>query len=247
MRALLLAGLVATPAFAGLQWQDNSLSYLYGQNFKVNADTQQTLTFEHVSGWDFGDLFFFTDGTRFNGVQGDNTTYYGEFSPRFSAGKLSGKDLSFGVVSDVLLATTYEFGEGDVNTLLVGSGFDLKLPGFDFFQLNFYKRLPRGSKNRDGETFQITPAWKMSFPVGDSQVVFDGFIDWVVDNDGSYHANLHINPQLKYDLGPAVGLAKNKLFVGIEYDYWKNRFGIKDTDAFRTDQSVTNLLVKYHF
>lgn len=246
MRALLLATVLASPAaFAGMQWQDNSLTYLYGQHFTVNPSTEQTLTFEHASGWDFGDVFFFTDGTRFNGVKGDNKTLYGEFSPRFSAGKLTGKDLSFGVVSDVLLATTYEFGEGNVNTLLVGPGFDLKLPGFDYFQLNFYKRLPRG--RRDGDTFQVTPTWRMHFPVGQSQIVFDGFIDWVVDSDQSYHHNVHFNPQLKYDLGQVLGLKKDKLFVGIEYDYWKHRFGIKDTDDFKTTQSVTNLLVKYHF
>ncbi|WKE66348.1 outer membrane protein OmpK [Gallaecimonas kandeliae] len=246
MRKLLLAGLVAAPAMAGpLQWQDNSLSYLYGQNYKVTPGTQQTLTVEHASGWNFGDLFFFTDFTHFNGTSGDSNTYYGEFSPRFSAGKLLGKDLAFGPVTDVLLATTYEFGEGNVETLLAGPGFDLKLPGFDFFQLNFYQRMPRNG--RDGHTVQVTPVWKMRFPVGDSQVVFDGFMDWVVNSDGVYHANLHFNPQLKYDLGPALGLHKDKLFVGLEYDYWKNRFGIKDSPAFRTNQNTASLLVKYHF
>lgn len=35
-------------------------------------------------------------------------------------------------------------------------------------------------------------------------------MDWVPDNDqtrrGTYHANLHFNPQVKYDLGKALNL-----------------------------------------
>ncbi len=246
MRTLIaLAALATLPAQATIQWQDNSLTYLYGQDFAVTPDTQQTLTFEHASGWDQGDLFIFVDGFRFNGVDGDNTGWYGEIAPRLSLGKLTGNDFSAGPVKDVLFAATYEFGEGAVETWLWGAGVDLALPGFDFFQLNVYRRNPQGE--RDGNTWQFTPVWKMSFPLGDSKLVFDGFADWVVDNDGGYHANLHFNPQLKYDLGMIQGLGPDRLFVGIEYDYWSNKFGIKDSHGFDTDQSVVNLLVKYHF
>ena len=50
-------------ALAGdlLFWQNNSLSYLYGQNYKINPEIQQTVTFEHADGWKYGDNFFFLD------------------------------------------------------------------------------------------------------------------------------------------------------------------------------------------
>ena len=32
-----------------LLWQDNSLTYLYGQDFEVDPAIQQAVTFEHVS------------------------------------------------------------------------------------------------------------------------------------------------------------------------------------------------------
>ncbi|MEG2392313.1 MAG: hypothetical protein RSB64_15660, partial [Pseudomonas sp.] len=38
-----------------LQWQDNSLTYLYGKDFQVNPRIQQTVTFEHADGWKYGD------------------------------------------------------------------------------------------------------------------------------------------------------------------------------------------------
>ena len=43
------------------------------------------------------------------------------------------------------------------------------------------------------------------------------------------------------------------MYVGIEYDYWKDKYGIKDSgfvsDNFvgPTDQNTASLLVKVHF
>ena len=238
-----------------LQWQDNSLTYLNGIDFKVDPPKQQTVTFEHASGWSFGDLFIFVDGIKYNteatNGAGDGHTFYGEISPRLSLGKISGADLSFGPVKDVLLAATYEFGEDDVDSYLLGPAVDLNIPGFDYFQLNTYLRTTDG--RRDGDNvWQITPVWSYTIPVGDSDLVIDGFMDWVVDNDDSYHANLHLNPQIKYDLAKAMGWGK-RFYVGVEYDYWSDKYGIDDNGFVGseilggTDQSAISLLAKAHF
>ncbi|RWU21372.1 hypothetical protein DM813_19525 [Pseudomonas alkylphenolica] len=238
-----------------LQWQDNSLTYLNGIDFTVDPPKQQTVTFEHASGWSFGDLFMFVDGIKYNtdatNGAGDGHTFYGEFSPRFSLSKLTGTNFSYGPIKDVLLSTTYEFGEDDVEAYLIGPAVDLNIPGFDYFQLNTYLRTPDGK--RDGNNvWQITPVWSYTIPVGNSDLVIDGFMDWVVDNDKSYHANLHFNPQIKYDVAKAFGYGK-KVYVGVEYDYWSNKYGIDD-DGFvgseilgGTDQSAISLLIKAHF
>ncbi|SIS21052.1 Nucleoside-specific outer membrane channel protein Tsx [Aquipseudomonas alcaligenes] len=238
-----------------LQWQDNSLTYLNGIDFKVDPPKQQTFTFEHASGWSFGDLFVFVDGIKYNteatNGAGDGHTFYGEISPRLSLGKISGADLSFGPIKDVLLAATYEFGEDDVESYLLGPAIDLDIPGFDYFQLNTYLRTTDG--RRDGDNvWQITPVWSYTIPVGDSDLVIDGFMDWVVDNDDSYHANLHFNPQIKYDLAKAMGWGK-RFYVGVEYDYWSDKYGIDDNGFVGseilggTDQSAISLLAKAHF
>ena len=221
LSSLVLAGglLAGGQAVAGdlLHWQNNSLTYLYGQDYKIDPEIQQTVTFEHASGWAIGDLFFFVD-----------------------------------TIKDVLLATTYEFGEDDVESYLIGPGFDLAIPGFDYFSLNFYNRTTDGKRDGDN-VWQITPVWSYTIPVGKSDIVIDGFMDWVVDNDKSYHANLHFNPQIKYDLGKAMNWGEKQLYVGIEYDYWKDKYGIEDSgfvsDNFvgATDQNTASLLVKAHF
>ncbi|WLI14307.1 MULTISPECIES: outer membrane protein OmpK [Pseudomonas] len=255
--SLMLAGslLAGGQAMAGdlLQWQNNSLTYLYGKDFQVNPRIQQTVTFEHADAWKYGDNFFFLDKIFYNGEKDFNAgpnTYYGEFQPRISLGKVLDQKIEFGPVKDVLLAMTYEFGEGDTESYLIGPGFDLAIPGFDYFQLNFYQRHTEGSRPGDN-VWQITPVWSYTIPVGDSNILIDGFMDWVVDNDsnskGDYHANLHFNPQVKYDLGKALNIGEKQLYVGVEYDYWSDKYGIKDSQYFKTDQSNTSFLVKFHF
>ncbi|MDT8438319.1 MAG: outer membrane protein OmpK [Wenzhouxiangellaceae bacterium] len=242
---LLLAG--GPAAQAQLQWQDNSLTWLYGGGFEVQPEWQHTGTFEHVSGWHWGDVFAFVDYTRFQGEAdffSGRRTWYGEISPRLSLGKLSGREWSAGPVRDVLVAATLEAGEGDVETWLLGPAVDLDVPGFDFVQLNVYRRWPNGG--RDGDTWQFTPVWSLTVPLAGSQFVFDGFIDWVINSDRSFRRNLHINPQFKYDLGQRFGWRAKRLMVGLEYSYWSNRFGIADTPAFNTDQQALSLLLKSH-
>ncbi|MCM2463243.1 hypothetical protein HGO40_22700 [Pseudomonas sp. CG7] len=255
--SLILAGslLAAGQAMADdlFQWQNNSLSYLYGKDFQINPRIQQTVTFEHADAWKYGDNFFFLDRIFYNGQddsQSGPNTYYGEFSPRLSFGKIFDQKLALGPIKDVLLAMTYEFGDGDNESYLSGPGCDLAVPGFDYFQLNFYNRQTEGPRAGDN-VWQITPVWAYTLPVGSSDILFDGFIDWVVDNDtnskGTYHANLHIVPQVKYDLGKALKLGAKQLYVGVEYDYWKNKYAIEDSDGFKTNQSTTSFLLKYHF
>ena len=244
---LLVLGLLIHPSVHAQQWQDNSVTWLYGDGFKVQPERQVTLTAEHVSDWIWGDLFAFADYTLFQGETDDfvgNSTWYAEISPRVSISWLSGKAFSFGPVQDVFLAGTAETGEGDVESWLLGPALSFDLPGFDYFQLNFYRRWPNGREY--GESWQLTPVWSITIPVAGSDFVFDGFIDWVIKTDGDYRSNFHFNPQFKYDLGKRFGWRSKQLMVGAEYSFWSNRFGIKDSPQFGTNQHAVSLLVKSH-
>ncbi len=269
--AALAAGFIlSSQAMASpMLWQNNSLTYLYGKNFAVDSaggkegDIQQTITFEHASGWTWGDMFLFVDNKWYNGISGsDGHTYYGEFSPRLSLGKISGADLSFGPVKDVLISATYERGEsqddGTPNqNYLLGPAVDLAIPGFDRFALNTYYRKPDGTTGKPSGQWQITSTWAMTFPVGKSDILFDGYIDWVVNDKKNGNTelkkNFHFNPQIKYDLGKALDYTPGKLYVGIEYDYWSNKYGIEDGGFVSknfvgpTDQNTFSAIVKAHF
>ncbi|MFK5923336.1 MAG: outer membrane protein OmpK [Verrucomicrobiota bacterium] len=227
-------------------WQDFSLTYLYGEGFTVDPPEQHTMTFEYTAGLSFGDVFTFTDFTYYQDSSESNGIY-GELTPRFSYNKIFDQDFSMKPVSDVLLATSLEYGSNPVEAFLFGPGIDLKIPGFKFFQLNLFYRLGLNSENLSGG-WQLSPSWSVSFPVGSSEIVFDGFIDWVfVTENSNYEPNFHFNSQLKYNVGKLLWGEDGKLYAGIEYRYWLNKYGIKNSKAFDSNDNVVSFLVKYHF
>lgn len=245
----LYLALLATPHAVAddlIHWWDVSITALYGEEYDLApSDKQTTFTFETAGGWKYGDWFAFQDLIYFNGSNVDKTsTTYGEISTRLSAGKMLGQEVGFGPVTDLSLAMTFEEGEGPVKSFLYGLGMDLKIPYFTYFSLNTYRRDAISSGNiSDG--WQLTPVFRMDFPVGDSNIVFDGFFDWVFATDHqAYQENFHFNPQLKYDLGATLfgEHKKDKLFVGIEYDYWQDKYGVEGVD-----QSTYSVIAKYHF
>lgn len=242
--AVLLLAQAGHVSADAMLWQDTSLSLLYGDDFAVQPPQQTTLTLEHVSGWNWGDLFAFVDYTAFHNSAVDDS-YYGEVSPRLSLSFVTGEKLAAGVVNDVFVASTMEFGRGDVETLLIGVGADMDIPGLDYFSLNIYRRFPEGG--RDGDTVQLTPVWSVSGTVAGAELTFNGYMDWNINSDNRYEDNLHFNPQLKYDLGTHLGIKKKRLQVGLEYSYWRNKFAIRDSAALDTDQSVFSLLLQSHF
>jgi hypothetical protein len=60
--------------------------------------------------------------------------------------------------------------------------------------------------------------------VGAVKLSFDGFVD-IIGSHGQCARQVLSQPQLKLDLG-ALGTGLEKLSVGIEWQYWVNKFGI---------------------
>lgn len=237
---LALAGatlMLCSSASADILWQDLSATYLNGSNYRVGDPDRQVYTFEHVAGTSWGDSFMFLDHLRSDNGDREN---YGEWAPRFSLGKLSGHSMAFGLVKDVLIASQIEMSKFQTN-YLYGVGFDLALPAFKFTQLNLYRRQ---NENVD-DSWQATLVWGLPFNIGGQEFLYDGFIDWAsASSDQSAHMNF--TSQLKWALHPLLGI-QSRLYLGIEYAYWLNKFGVKDSPGFRTNESNLNLLVKWHF
>lgn len=229
-----------------LHWMDNSLTVLTGTNFTVPGDNISTLTFEHASGWSWGDLFTFFDYLDYHSNPAQSHSWYGEFSPRISLGKVAGLKFSENsIIQDVLISTTWERGKNGTEGLLLGAAVDLKVPGFQFFKLNAYARKDTG-QGAGFEDMQWTLAWSRPFKVGDEGFRIDGFIDYVVGWGPQASPTIHIVPQIKWDLGAKWG-KPGKIWFGTEIDIWKNQFGIKDSPAFDTDQFAINAILKVHF
>jgi len=267
---LLAAGFSADAAEPAPQsffnWSDNSITVLpYGSGFVVDPSDQSTLTLEHAHDSKIGDFFAFVDFIKFHGAAdgADDSTWYGELSPRLSLGKTLGKALSFELfsksafkVKDVLVAAQYERGEdADVaEAALLGVGLDLDvreagflgpLGKFKYIQLNVYARSELAKNVEHGfRDVQITLVAARPFVVGSTRFLVDGYFDWVLGL-GSEDWSYHLNPQVSLDVGNFWG-EPDKLYAGFELDWWWNKYQIPDSTGFDTTQTAVSLMVKYH-
>jgi len=259
--AAILAATIAAPTQAEMFWSDNSITVLHSADYfnvasnfgAPNKEVEYTtVTLEHVSGHSWGDAFFFLDRHHGKGASAGFNETYSEISPRISLGKTTGADLSVGPIKDVLLAGTYEFSTDTTgfaqDNYLYGVGLDWDLPGFAFFQTNFYyanNKQNFANFNDDWNDIQLTIVYGVPFGVAGVDFMFDGYIDWssAETKNGQQHASdFHFNPQLRADIGKFVGIEKSKLEVGIEYSYWSNKFGVASDD----NESAVSALVKFH-
>ena len=220
---LTLSTITSFTSMAETLWSDASATLLRGNDYEVGDNKRTVFTFEHVAGYSWGDSFLFVD--RLQSANGDKETY-AEIAPRFQIS--SYKNQAF---ENIYIATTAEIGEGFTH-YLVGLGTKLNIPNFSFFNLNIYHRNNDSAKNNQ----QVTASWEL--PIG--PLTYDGFIDYVIASSNET-SSMNFTSQLKYNLAEHLNL-KTKLFVGVEYVYWLNKFGIDGVD-----EKNLNLLVKYHF
>jgi len=243
----LVSAIAVSPAVAQAEtlFTNTSLSLLYGSDYKVGEDDRVVMTLEHVSGHHWGDLFFFVDRLQAQGGDNQDSEIYGELSPRLSMSYLTGNSLSYGPIKDVYLAGTYEFDTVENGTnfdnYLYGVGLDWSVPGFNYVQTQLYY----AQNDLTADDIQLTLVWGLPFEIGATAWLFDGFIDWS-SAESDHAAELHFNPQLKLDVGHFFN-NPGKFYVGVEYSYWHNKFGIPDSPAFDTKENLLNALVKVHW
>lgn len=235
---LAVASALSVSAQAEQFWSDNSLSVLHGSDYEFNKGNKEsnltTTTLEHVSGHSWGGVFAFVD----RHVAGDYKETYAEISPSFTLAKMDG------VVSSVNAAFTYESGVVDnsisQDNYLYGVGVDLKIPGMDFASATVYYAANDNNFEGANNDKQIT----LTYGYSAGNFALDGYIDYSFDNNldngVNYTDSFHFNPQLTYNLGPALGTS-NKIKLGVEYSYWDNQFG-----AEALDQNAVSLILKAH-
>ncbi|WP_310734134.1 DUF5020 family protein [Psychrobacter sp. GP33] len=228
-----------TGANAKMLFTDTSITGLYGSDYELVPDGKlKTMTLEHASTHDWGGIFFFVD--RHQGRENDSgkkfKETYGELAPKL---KLATFDNS--IIKQVNLAGQYEFGSNSSgfsqDNYLVGLGADLNLPipGMKYASASLYHAF-NDKDNADDQQITLTYGWEKN------NFVIDGYIDYAFNSeDENVKDNIHVNPQIKYNLQKVLGL-DTRLEVGMEYSYWKNKYGVDGVD-----QHAPSALIKYHF
>lgn len=160
-------------------------------------------------------------------------------------GALTGSKFAFGPVRGLGLTAGFDVNakaDAGYNSkkrmLVAGPTFMMDVPGF----LNV-SALMLWESNAPYSTFtktstprytykthpMLTAAW--SIPLGkDTGLSFEGFANLIASKGknefgGPTAVETNIDAQVMYDLSGALGSPKNTLKVGLEYPYWKNKFG----------------------
>jgi nucleoside-specific outer membrane channel protein Tsx len=252
LTAALNAPMASAEIWGNTEVQLQALGELERVGTGGTADTT-IITFQHAGGWEYGDNFFFMDYSRYsvnndaNFPVADSSELYGEWYSNFSLGAISGNDLSFGPVKDIGVVAGFNFApEVDSAWVLPGVRFALDLPGFAFAQIDVTGYIHQGGGSADSPVFTVVDedssfmvdfAWAYPFKIGSTSWSIEGHLEYIdgrtqVNNFGTTELESWIlfQPQIRLDLGEVLGQKAQRLFVGIEYQYWKNKLGEKGTD-----------------
>lgn len=189
-----------------------------------------SLRLEHFGVHGFGDNYFFADVGTGNQIGGPTAGSFGfdtkrqtaiVWNARASLSKISGKKMEFGIIDDVSLMYRMEIGSyANYAANMIGPSFNLKLPGFAWFQTSFlYNKQDHSfasDADKDGHLFWHTYAI-LPFEVGSAKFTFSPLL-WVNFSDGANGTETYVEP----DLWVKLGQSPIDLGLRIQYHGYKN-------------------------
>ena len=239
--------LLAQPGQA-FQWSNTELHLQYGNldvpTFAGGGDaTHLIYTFQHASGWKYGDNFLFVDvlDSRQPGFQ--DSDVYGEWYSNFSLGKITGKPVGGGIVADIGFIAGIQYADdAKVKKYVAGVRLALDLPGFAFANFDMMALfddsggVARGGAPKQDDTLLVDFNFGRPFTIGASSFSIVGHIEYVHERHDEFGGKVKswilAQPQLRWNPTDHVS-------VGIEYQFWMNKLGDGATD----ENAVQALLV----
>lgn len=245
-----------TPASA-LEWQDNSISWRAGNKFAepfIDEDIHKNIVaLTHSSGYAYGTNFFNadmllsddSDPRSYDSGSGAREVYV-VYRHLLDLGKVLHKDLQFGPVRGFGITAGFDANDKSdagynsrKRMLVLGPTLMLDTPGFvnvsvlQLWESNhpsasdgaFDPGYPSSRYHYDPHPM-LSIAWGV--PIGDLPLSFEGYANFIarkghdeVGRETTHETN--IDMQLMYSIDSA-----KKFRVGLEYQYWKNKFGNSD-------------------
>jgi hypothetical protein len=234
----------------------------------------------HVSGYKYGTNFFSVDllqsnkddpGTGSDGAQ----EVYVSYRNTLDFGKISGKDLKWGIARGWGLTGGFDWNTkndgGSKGTaapfpyaskkrmLVLGPTVMFDVPGF--FNLSvlalWESNDPTGNPHPGRYYYKthpvLTGGW--GIPIGSLPLSYEGFFNIIApkgaDEFGSStKTEINWDSQLMLDLGAVAGGPKGTFKLGLEYQYWKNKFGNDNSNPFfqgGAKASTPMIRAEYHF
>ena len=248
----------------------------FAEPFDNNADGSRVdikkaiLAFTSATGYKYGTTFvnidFLVSDSKDpgGGVAGNPGAQevYGVFRNTFDIGKISGMKLAMGPVRGLGLTAGI-----DVNTkndgyaskkrmFVVGPTLMLDVPGFLnvsallFDESNAPQAITRRYHYKNHAALEAD--WGIA--ILDLPLSFNGYAQFITakgkDEFGTQTApESHIDADLMLDAGSLAGLSKKTWLVGVEYEYWHNKFGNSDKGFAGKGATASTPMVRveYHF
>jgi hypothetical protein len=247
---LLLAASFLPAVAQAADWSDTWISWSYGDKFgepfEGNDISKNILSLTHVSGYKYGTNFFNIDmlnsdskdpasgGNQNSGAQ----EAYIVYRNTLDFGKITGKEFKYGPIKGIGATVGFDWNTKNDNygsrkrMLVAGPTLMWDVPGY----LNTSILALRESNAPDAIASRYTYDThamldlNWGIPIGSLPLSFEGYADFIASKGkdefgGDTAPETNIDLRLMWDAGTVMGMGKNTFKIGLEYQYWKNKFG----------------------
>ena len=272
----LVALAVAAVGVQAAEWSDTAISLRRGTNyaepFNTNAVTKNIVGLTHASGFKYGSNFFNadlllsneTDPSAYGSKTGAHEVYV-VYRNTLDFEKVSGKSFKttgvrgLGFTSGFDFNTKNDAGYNSKKEMFVaGPTVMLDVPaGFlnvSLLQLSESNAPASISSRYHYDNHQmLTAAWGIPFSVASVPLSFEGFANFIgakgkLENGTTdSKAETNIDMQVMYDMSSSVGAQAKTFKVGVEYQYWKNKFGNNGSSVAGATAKTPMVRAEYHF
>jgi hypothetical protein len=253
----LIAG--STPAIAA-DWSDTSVGLRYGTAFSEPYDPETKIKkwivdLQHASGFKYGTNFFNVDFLQSNhndpagGVPGNTGAQevYGVYRNTLDFTKITGINASFPGVRGFGLTSGFDLNSKNdgyaskKRMVVVGPTMFVDVPGFLNVSVEqlWESNSPYGLDHR--YYYKTHPMLDADFGIGIGSLPlsFNGYAQWIAakgknEFGGATAPETHIDAELMWDVGLTAGGPKHTFLIGLEYEYWRNKFGNPTTSSLAT-------------
>jgi hypothetical protein len=246
--------LALSGAVHAADWSDTSIGFRTGNKFAepfgVNNIHKNIFDLNHVSGYKYGTNFFNVDYLMSDskdpayagGTTGAREVYI-VYRHTLDMEKVIGTPFKFGPMRGWGLTAGFDINTKDdagynskKQMFVAGPTLFVDVPGFlnvSILQL-WESNAPYSTYTNSGVSRysykthpMLTAAW--GIPIAKTGLSFEGFFNYIASKGknefgGPTAPETNFDGQIMYDFGSLAG-APGKFKAGIEYQYWKNKFG----------------------
>lgn len=249
----------------------------FGEPFNNEDIAKNIFNLGHVSGYKYGTNFLNVDMLLSDskdpaspGSSSGAQEIYVVYRHTLDLGKVTGRpdSFKFGPIRGVGLTAGFDANTKDdagynskKRMLVAGPTVMLDVPGFlnvsilQLWESNApYNKFSHTATDRyDYDPHpMLSLAW--GIPIGSLPLSFEGYANFIASKGknefgGGTKPETNIDMQVMYDASSLLGASKNTARIGLEYQYWRNKFGNDHTGAAGSGAFAKTPMIRaeYHF